>query len=130
MLKPVLTALCLTPLLAACTTTPPSEPLGPSEAPPSAEADLEPIYAIRLGRDGATVRVNSNGCTKKADFQIQLLDGWPASTLILRRTRPDMCRAFVAGGTELTFSHADMGLKTDGKIVLANPLAPDPTPGR
>ena len=121
--------------LAACATTPapvtgpvPSE--GPAPGAPTAEADQEAIYSAGMGRAGLTARVNSNGCTKRADFQVQVLDGYPAPTVILRRTRPDMCRAFVAGGVDLLFSWAEMRLQPSSPIVLANPLTADPTPGR
>jgi hypothetical protein len=129
-------------LLAACATTSPPMDSPPRPGPTTgqvdpgpggeqtSEADLEPIYAASLGRAGLTVRVNSNGCTKKSDFTTQLLDGWPGSTLILKRTRPDLCRAFVAGGAELVFGYGELGLKPNGQIVLANPLTSDPTPGR
>jgi hypothetical protein len=122
-------------LMSACATTaerPVTTPQAPS--PPagagSAEADLEPIYGVSMGLAGVTVRVGSNGCTKASDFQTQVLDGWPAATFILRRTRPDMCRALVAGGTELTFSYETIGIAPSAALVLANPLRSDPTPGR
>jgi hypothetical protein len=122
-------------LMSACAATGEAPTTGPSDpAPPrgagSAEADLEPIYAIAMGRAGVTVRVNSNGCTKKTDFTTQVLDGWPAATFILKRTRPDMCRAFVAGGTELTFDYDELRIAPTAALVLANPLRSDPTPGR
>lgn len=131
----IFAALPLIAMVAACATTgappPQTDSLsGPASGQDSSEADLEPVYAIGLGRAGVTVRVNSNGCTKKADFKVQVLDGWPAPTVIFKRTRPDMCRAFVAGGTELVFGYPELGLKPSGQIVLANPLTSDPTPGR
>ena len=119
--------------LAACAATPalaPAAPEGPGPGAPTAEADQEAIYSAALGRAGLNARVNSNGCTKRADFQVQVLDGYPAPTVILRRTRPDPCRSLVAGGVDLLFSWVEMRLQPSSPIVLANPLTADPTPGR
>ncbi len=121
-------AACATTTTTTTTTTPSAD--GPGPGVPTAEAEQEAIYSAALGRAGLNVRVNSNGCTKRADFQVQVLDGYPAPTVILRRIKPDLCRAFVAGGVDLLFNWADLRLPPTSPIVLANPLAADPTPGR
>ena len=123
--------------LAACATAPasrsgpmPTEPEEPGPGAPSADAEQEAIYSAGLGREGLTVRVNSNGCTKLADFRVQVLDGYPAPTVILHRVQPDNCRSLVAGGVDLLFSWTKLKLPKSSPIVLANPLTADPTPGR
>jgi hypothetical protein len=124
--------------LVACATEPGTGPApmpsaaadGPGPGAPTADAEQEAIYSAALGRTGLTARVNSNGCTKRADFRVQVLDGYPAPTVILHRTRQDMCRSFVAGGVDLLFSWVELKLPPSSPIVLANPLTADPTPGR
>ena len=118
--------------------TPPSAltaPLREDVVPPPpaggfADAEQEAIYAVSLGRAGLTARVASNGCTRREDFAVQVLDGYPAPTVILRRLRHDQCRAFAAGGADLLFTWADLRLPATSPLVLANPLTADPTPGR
>jgi len=115
--------------LAGCAT---AAPLGEAPSPmgPTAEQEQEAIYSAAMGRAGLTARVNSNGCTKRSDFKVQVLEGYPAATVILTRIKPDLCRAFAAGGTDIVFSYEDMGMRPTASIVLANPLIGDPTPGR
>lgn len=135
-LRPMLFAVLMAGGLVACATAPAApapEPRPMDEPGPgatTAEADQEAIYSAAMGRAGLTARVNSNGCTKREDFRVQVLDGYPAPTVILRRAKPDMCRALVAGGVELLFSWGELRLQPSSPIVLANPLIADPTPGR
>ena len=116
--------------LSACATLPPPPGETPGPGGGSAAQEQEALYSAALGRAGLMARVNSNGCTRRADFKVQVLDGYPAPTVILRRMRPDMCRSLVAGGADLLFTWAELHLPPTSPIVLANPLAADPTPGR
>ena len=134
-----LAAVGLLGLAGACATAPPVqtpvEPVahedpGPGPGDQTAEADQEAIYSASLGAQGLSARVRSNGCTAKTDFSVQVLDGYPAPTVIIRRSKPDLCRALVPGGVEILFGWRELRLPPTSPIVLANPLTPSAGPVR
>jgi hypothetical protein len=106
--------------LAGCAT-----PQGPpvAVAPGAGPAELEAIYAVTATRDGLTVRVASNGCTRKEDFAffVERKDG--ATTVAFARKRLDPCRSFAAGHADLAFSLEELGLARDAPVFVLNPFA-------
>ena len=85
--------------------------------------ELESVHGVRFERDQAVVRVTSNGCTEKADFRVEIVDGGAmAGEMTLVRDEPDNCRALIAEGVELSWSYEELGLERGAALVLANPL--------
>lgn len=88
----------------------------------SADAPLETVRAARIDGGRLTVRVESNGCTDAADFAVEVTagdDGW--TDLALRRTDPDLCKALVPDGVEVSWTFEDLGLEVGAKARLVNP---------
>lgn len=84
---------------------------------------LESVHGVHFERDRAIVRVTSNGCTEKAHFRVEIVDGDDAAgEIALVRETPDHCRALVADGVELSWTYGELGLSRGAALVLANPL--------
>ena len=112
-------------LLAGCATAP-----GPVVAPASSPlGELEPLYSAEAGREAITIRVASNGCTKKEDFAFFLDQGGQASTLAFGRKRVDVCRSFAMGHADLTFTYVELGVAPRTPVFILNPFAPWTGPG-
>jgi len=112
-------------LLAGCATARP-----PTVVPAaSALGELEPLYAADAGREAITIRVASNGCTKKEDFAFYLERRGDAVTVAFGRKRLDPCRSFAMGHADLTFSYAELGVAPHTPLFLLNPFAPWTGPG-
>jgi hypothetical protein len=111
--------------LAGCASLPPPKII----APGSALGELEPLYVARAGRDALTIRVSSNGCTKKEDFAFYVERKGEAVTLSFGRTRLDTCKSFAQGHADLTFSWAELGLGARSPVFLLNPLVAWTGPG-
>ena len=90
---------------------------------------IEPVYGVIAGPTGITVRVPSNGCTKKADMTVAVSTNPPRPLILIARKRPDTCQSFAAGRAEITYAYAELGLKPGQPFSFANPLVSDPTPG-
>jgi hypothetical protein len=90
---------------------------------------IEPVYGVIAGPAGVTVRVPSNGCTKKADLTVAVSTNPPRPLILIARKRPDTCQSFAAGRAEITYAYAELGLKPGQPFSFANPLVADPTPG-
>ena len=67
------------------------------------------------------VRVDSNGCTQAADFEVSVSDNTPTE-ITLRRTKPDLCKALVPDGVELRWTYADLDLEPGTPARILNPL--------
>jgi hypothetical protein len=108
-------------LLAGCASAPPLA--GP------AFGELEPLYGAESGRDALTIRVASNGCTRKEDFAhyVERKDG--AARLAFGRRRLDDCKSFAMGRTTLVFTYDELGLDPRVPLFLLNPLVPWTGPG-
>ena len=52
------------------------------------ERELEPLYGIVLNKGNVRVQVNSNGCTDKHSFKIEV----EKDQLAVYRIKPDFCR--------------------------------------
>ena len=121
-LKMLAAAALTAPLLAGCV-------IYSNEAGENVRVDIgdkaaPPAEAIRSARfeDGAlVVRVDSNGCTQAADFELSVVDGSPADVTV-RRTREDLCKALAPDGVELRWTYADLGLEPGTPTRILNPL--------
>ena len=112
-------------LLAGCATAAP-----PIVAPAgSSLAELEPLYSASAGREALTIRVASNGCTRKEDFAFFVEKKGDAVTLAFGRKRLDPCKSFAMGHTDLTFTYAELGGAGRTPIFLLNPFYPWTGPG-
>jgi hypothetical protein len=98
-------------------------------APGAGPAELEPVYAVIAGRDALTLRVASNGCTKKEDFAFFVERKGEATTVAFARKRLDRCRSFAAGHADLVFTLAELGVAANAPLFVLNPFARDPSPG-
>ena len=112
-------------LLAGCATAAP-----PIVAPAgSSLGELEPLYSASAGREALTIRVSSNGCTKKEDFAFYVERKGDAVTLAFGRKRLDLCRSFAMGHTDLTFTYAELGVAGRTPLFVLNPFYPWTGPG-
>ena len=92
-------------------------------APGAGPQELEPIYSVLATRAGLTIRVNSGGCTKKADFTFFVeRKGETAASVAFARKRLDICRSFAAAHADLDFSFEELGLARGALIFVLNPL--------
>ena len=113
-------------LLAGCATAPRPPVVAPA---PSTLGELEPLYSADAGREAITIRVASNGCTKKEDFAFFLDHRGETVTLAFGRKRVDVCRSFAMGHADLTFTYAELGLAARAPVFILNPFAPWTGPG-
>lgn len=92
-------------------------------SPGPGPAELEPIYAAAATRDGLTITVASNGCTKKEDFAFFVERKNGATTVAFARKRLDTCRTIRADSAQLTFSLTELGLAPDAPVFVLNPFS-------
>ena len=110
--------------LGGCATTA-SQPVGP----PAPLAELEPLYSAVAGKDALTIRVNSNGCTAKADFAFYLERRAGTVSVAFARKRVDTCKSFAMGKAEIAFTWAELGLDARTPVFLLNPVTAWTGPG-
>jgi hypothetical protein len=113
------------PLLAACATTPADAGAAPGPVPTGRggeTAALEPLYGVRFDERGLTVRINSNGCTRKEDAEVHVDRDTGETRLAVVRRRPDPCRSFARGAVDLTWSLSELGLKGGEEVRFLNPI--------
>jgi hypothetical protein len=112
-------------LLGGCATAVP-----PIVAPAASSlGELEPLYSANAGRDAITIRVSSNGCTKKEDFAFFVERKGQAVTLAFGRKKLDPCRSFAMGHADLTFTYAELGVAERTPLFVLNPFYPWTGPG-
>lgn len=112
-------------LLSGCATAAP-----PIMAPAgSSLGELEPLYSASAGRDALTIRVSSNGCTRKEDFAFFVERKGEAVTLAFGRRRLDPCKSFAMGHTDLSFTYEELGVARRTPLFLLNPFYPWTGPG-
>lgn len=88
----------------------------------TASADpLETLRAVRYEPGALIVRVDSGGCTTKDDFEVGVSDGSPVDVTLTRKS-PDLCKAFLADGVELSWTYADLGLEPGEGVTVRNPV--------
>ena len=88
---------------------------------------IEPVYGVSVGKAGVTVRLASNGCTKKSDLTTAVSTAPPRPLVLIARRRPDVCKS-APGVVEIVWSYEDLGLKPGQAFSLANPLTAAPAP--
>jgi len=106
--------------LSGCATRPAPVPVAFS--PGAGPAELEAIYAVTATRDSLTIRVESNGCTTKADFAFFVERREGATTVAFGRKRVDICAAAGGGYADLSFSFGELGLAPDTPVFVLNPF--------
>ncbi|MDB5460248.1 MAG: hypothetical protein JWO72_1989 [Caulobacteraceae bacterium] len=89
---------------------------------------IEPIYGVTVGKEAITVRVASNGCTRKSDLTVAVAKNPPRPMVLIARKHPDTCRSVAAGHAEVVYSFEELGLDAGQPFALANPLVGDPGP--
>ena len=97
--------------------------------PPAPLAELEPLYSAVAGKDALTIRVNSNGCTAKADFAFYVERRGGQATLAFARKHVDPCKSFAMGKAEIAFTWAELGLDPKAPVFLLNPVTAWTGPG-
>lgn len=91
-----------------------------AQARPDAQPQrAETVYGARFDERGLTLRVPSNGCTRKEHFSLRVSPGRETRVLAVR-TRPDLCKALVRGGVEVTWSHAELGIRRGALVRIMN----------
>lgn len=95
----------------------------------AALSELEPLYSASAGRQALTIRVASNGCTKKDDFSFFVERNGEAVSLAFGRRRLDSCRSFAMGHTDLTFTYEELGVSQHTPLFLLNPFVAWTGPG-
>ena len=90
--------------------------------------DIEPVYGVSVGKQGVTVRLASNGCTKKSDLTVAVGKNSTRPLVLIARKHPDTCRSFAADRAEVAWSFEELGLEPGQAFSLANPLVADPSP--
>jgi hypothetical protein len=90
--------------------------------------DIEPLYGVTAARRTVTVRLASNGCTKKSDLTAAVSKTAGRTLLLIARKHPDTCRSLAAGHAEVVYSFEELGLDPGQPFTLANPVVGDPSP--
>lgn len=87
----------------------------------AAQEPLEAVRSARVENDRLIVRVGSNGCTEATHFSFDLTEQDGFTEIAIRRTTPDLCRALVREGVELSWSYDLLDLQPGTRLVLLNP---------
>lgn len=87
----------------------------------AAPEPLEAVRSARVENDRLIVRVGSNGCTEATHFSFDLTEQEGFTEIAIRRTTPDLCRALVREGVELSWSFDLLELQPGTRLVLLNP---------
>jgi hypothetical protein len=90
---------------------------------------IEPVYGVTTSKAGVTVRLASNGCTKKGDLTVAVANRPPRPLILVTRKRPDTCQSFAAGHADIAWTWAEVQLQPGQPFSLGNPLTADPSPG-
>lgn len=98
-----------------------------SSGPGSSGKEL--LHELLIGPQAFSIRVASNGCTDKNSFSIAAEKGksisstMPHYALTINRTKPDNCKAIVAGGIVLSFDLLkDLGINGKFSYMITNPV--------
>jgi hypothetical protein len=84
-------------------------------------AELETLKAVTAGAEGLTLRVASNGCTRKEDFAFYVDQAATPPTVAFARKRVDGCHA-APGEVVLSFSYQELGVAGQGRLAVLNPV--------
>ncbi|MBD3833639.1 hypothetical protein [Brevundimonas bullata] len=124
-LLPALAAAALLPLLGGCVIYSNEGGEKVSVMSDRVAVETETLEAVRkVDFDGQrlNVVVGSNGCTEASSFEVKIKDGDPAELSLTRRT-PDLCRAIVREGVTVSWTYAELGLKSGAAVRVLNPIS-------
>lgn len=127
MIRALIAAAALAPLLGGCVIYSSEGGERDVSVRVASSADFEPapppeaVRAVRFEGGRLTARVDSNGCTTAADFEVLLVGAGPAE-LTLNRSRPDLCRALVPDGVEVSWTYQELGLEAGETALVRNPI--------
>ena len=125
-LRILLAGAVLPPLLSACVVHVSDDGprvLGQGEHVSIQTVQLEPVRSARITDGRLYVRVDSNGCTDAEDFAVHIdVADSGAVGLGVEREDPDLCKALVPDGVELSWSLQDLDVTASGPFRLLNPL--------
>lgn len=127
MIRALIAAAALAPLLAGCVIYSSEGGERDVSVRVASSSDFEPapppeaVRAVRFEGGRLTVRVESNGCTTAADFEVVLVGAGPAE-LTLNRSRQDLCKALVPDGVEVSWTYQELGLEAGEAALLRNPI--------
>lgn len=96
-----------------------------SSAPDAGMVELEPLQAVRVVREGLTIRVASKGCTGKDTIAWFVEKSGGRYALAFGRRRVDSC-AQPPTTVDLTFSYEELGLPRGAQVAVVNPVAAGP----
>lgn len=97
---------------------------GTNRQAPEVDPDLEPVIYWRvIADDILVVHANSNGCTARSDFVVNVEQYHDAMyTVRLSRTFEDRCDEEVPWGIQLGFGFEELGVPIGGQVIVLNPL--------
>lgn len=127
MIRPLIAVAALAPLLGGCVIYSSEGGERDVSVRVASSSDFEPapppeaVRAVRFEGGRLTVRVESNGCTTAADFEVVLVGAGPAE-LTLNRSRQDLCKALVPDGVEVSWTYQELGLEAGEAALLRNPI--------
>ena len=126
-LLPALAAVALLPLLGGCViySNEGGERKVSINAAEQVVVESEVLEAVRkVDFDGQrlTAVVGSNGCTEASSFEVKIKDGDPTELSLTRRT-PDLCKALVREGVTVSWTYAELGLKSGAAVRVLNPIS-------
>lgn len=82
---------------------------------------LETVRAVAFENGRLDVRVESNGCTDTASFEVRLRGDDPADLSLIRRA-PDVCKALVPDGVVVSWTYEELGLTPGAAARVLNPI--------
>lgn len=83
---------------------------------------LEAVRKVDFDGQRLTAMVGSNGCTEASSFEVKIKDGDPTELSLTRRT-PDLCKALVREGVTVSWTYAELGLKSGAAVRVLNPIS-------
>ena len=83
---------------------------------------LEAVRKVDFDGQRLTAVVGSNGCTEASSFEVKIKDGDPTELSLTRRT-PDLCKALVREGVTVSWTYAELGLKSGAAVRVLNPIS-------
>ncbi|GGL09492.1 hypothetical protein [Caulobacter rhizosphaerae] len=83
--------------------------------------ELETLRGAVAGPAALVLKVESTGCTTKADFVFYVGHDGREKTVSFARKRLDVCKT-APSVTEVSFSYDELGLAGAGRVRLLNPV--------
>lgn len=107
--------------LAGCATARRAAPVSPIGTSDIIFQALEPLHAASSGPGGVSIRMDSSGCTTKADiaFHVEMRNG--VAYIAFARRKVDGCKE-MGGEVEVIYSSEELGLRPGASIFLLNPI--------